>query len=159
MDSQPKILVAYYSLTGHTKQVAEELATLLNADVDRILDRKARGGILNFLPAGRDALKAVETEITVDRDPGEYDLVVAGTPIWAGTMAPAVRTYLKRYGSQLRGLAAFTLAGSGGPETAVAAMEEVAGQPVRAYVGIRDRELKDQGALRARLADLVARLQ
>jgi flavodoxin len=90
-----KALVVYYSRTGTTKKVAEKIAKELSADIEEIVDLKRRNGPIGFLSGGKDAATKKLTEIkTLEKDPEEYDLVVIGSPVWAGTMAPAIRTYI-----------------------------------------------------------------
>jgi flavodoxin len=93
-----KVLTAYYSRSGNTERVAEKIATKMGADIDRIVDRKDRDRTFNgWLIAGKDASQKVETDIVHDKDPEDYDLVIVGTPVWAWTMSPAVRTYLSQH--------------------------------------------------------------
>jgi flavodoxin len=89
-----KTLVVFYSRTGNTKRAAKDIAENIKSDVDEIIDKKSRKGIFGWLGGGRDAFKKKLTDIRYKKDPAEYDLVIIGTPVWAGTMAPAVRTYL-----------------------------------------------------------------
>ncbi|MFH0875165.1 MAG: hypothetical protein V1859_04445 [archaeon] len=90
-----KTLVAYYSRSGATKKIAEDIAHKLGADIERIIDMKDRKGALGFISGGKDAVLKHLTKIKpVEKEPQSYDLVIVGTPIWAGTMVPAVRTYL-----------------------------------------------------------------
>ena len=91
-----KTLVAFYSKSGNTKKVGEEIAKNLNVDVDEIIDKKDRSGILGWLGGGRDALFKKATTIESKKDPSQYDLIVVGTPIWAGSVTPAVRAYLSK---------------------------------------------------------------
>lgn len=91
-----KILVVYYSRTGHTKKIAEEITKNLNADIDEIIDKKKRKGFFKFLSSGREALKGNLTEIEFNKKVEDYDLVIIGTPTWAGTIPPAIRTYLSK---------------------------------------------------------------
>jgi flavodoxin len=92
-----KPLIAFYSRTGTTKQIAEEIANALSADLDKIIDLKQRLGKLNFLRAARDAKGEKLTKIQVQRNPLDYDLIIVGTPIWWGSLTPAVRAYLSTY--------------------------------------------------------------
>ncbi|MGC8816544.1 MAG: flavodoxin family protein [Candidatus Hadarchaeum sp.] len=91
-----KILVACYSRTGTTKEVGEAIAKELGADFDEIVDLKKRTGLppIRFLIAGKDATRKRKTNIKFERAAAGYDLIVIGTPVWAGNITPAVRTYL-----------------------------------------------------------------
>jgi flavodoxin len=90
-----KSLVVYYSRTGTTKKVAEIIAQKIDADIEEIIDKKSRKGVLGFLSGGKDAVTKAATSIEEPKkNPDDYDIVVIGTPVWAGTMAPAIRTYL-----------------------------------------------------------------
>jgi len=110
-----KTLVVFYSRSGTTKWVAQEVARALNADVDEVIDKKPRKGILGFLIAGYDATKGKTTEIEFEKDPSGYDLVVIGTPVWNGRVTPAIRTYLLQNRGKIGNAAFFcTCAGRGG---------------------------------------------
>jgi flavodoxin len=90
-----KSLVVYYSRTGKTKWIAETIAATLCADLEEIVDLKKRGGPIGWIAGGKDATRKSLTEIApVKRNPVDYDLVVVGTPIWAWSPTPAIRTYL-----------------------------------------------------------------
>jgi flavodoxin len=92
-----KTLVVYYTRTGNTKFMAETIAAELGADIEEVIDMKNRQGKLAFLPAGRDAMKAKETEIAqTKRSIADYDLIIIGQPVWAGSPTPAIRTYLNK---------------------------------------------------------------
>jgi flavodoxin len=89
-----KILVTYYSRTGTTRVVGEQLARELGADIDEIVDLKERLGTANYMRAARDAKGMKATKIQCEKDPIDYDLIVLGTPIWWSNLPPAPRTYL-----------------------------------------------------------------
>lgn len=92
-----KCLVVYYTRTGKTRFVAETIAAELGADVEEIVDLKNRQGKLGWLSGGRDASRKSLTEIApIKMAPADYDLIVIGTPIWAWSPTPAVRTYIKQ---------------------------------------------------------------
>ncbi|WP_010478462.1 flavodoxin family protein [Thermococcus zilligii] len=110
-----KALVVYYSRDGHTREVARRIAEALGADLDEVIDRKNRKGVLGFLRAGYDATRGKTTEIAFEKDPSEYDLVVIGSPVWNGRVTPAIRTYLLRNREKIRKAALFaTCAGRKG---------------------------------------------
>jgi len=70
-----KILVAYYTRDGHTRQVAQRIAESLGADLDEVIDKKKRNGILGFLIAGYDATRGKTTEILFEKDPTDYAIL------------------------------------------------------------------------------------
>lgn len=132
-----KTLIAFYSRTGNTRKVAEELAAALKADIDEIIDRKDRRGIIGWLKSGRDAMRRTETLIRTRKDPSKYGLVVIGTPIWAGTMASAVRTYLSK--NKFRKVAFFCTFG-GRQGNALMEMEKLSRKPL-AVLELRAHEI------------------
>ena len=90
-----RILIAYYSRTNFTKKLAEELATSLSADIEEVVDLKDRRGPLGFVMAGKDAVQNNLTEIKpITKKVADYDLIIVATPVWVGTMATAIRTFL-----------------------------------------------------------------
>jgi flavodoxin len=92
-----RTLVIYYSRSGKTKFVASKLAEKLGADIEEVIDRKNRKGLIGFILAGRDATRGVKTEIEETRySPKNYDLIALGTPIWNSRPTPAIRTYLAK---------------------------------------------------------------
>ena len=120
-----KGLVIYYSRTGTTKRVANEIAKVLNFDTEEIIDIKNRKGMLGYILAGRDGTFKRKTEITkVKYDPSFYDLVIIGTPIWV-SVSPAIRTYLTNYGNKIKTSAFFCTMGGSGGKKAFEDMEEI----------------------------------
>ncbi len=92
-----KSLVVYYTRTGKTKFVAQEIAAQLGAEIEEIVDQKKRGGKIGWIMAGKDASRKSLTEIAqTTKAPQDYDIIVIGTPIWAWSPTPAVRTYIKQ---------------------------------------------------------------
>ena len=92
-----KTLVIYYTRTGNAKFMAETIAAELGADIEEVIDLRNRQGKLAFLPAGRDAMRGKETAIAqTKRTPTDYDLIIIGQPVWAGSPTPAIRTYIEK---------------------------------------------------------------
>ena len=135
------ILVTFYSRTGNTKKVAEEIAKELRADIDEIKDIKNREGIVGFIGAGRDAVFKKQTRIKNNLNPDDYGLIIIGTPIWAGTMVPAIRSYLVKNNLKNKKVAFFCTAGNE-QKKAFFEMEKLSSKPI-ALVGIRDKKVKN----------------
>lgn len=120
------VLVAYYSRTGHTRQVAEAIAKALQCDIEEILDTVNRAGPIGFLMAGRSAMSGGLTKLKpIRKDPASYDLVVIGTPVWAGHMSTPVRTYIAENKDKIKNAAFFVTEGSSGDEATLKEMEEL----------------------------------
>jgi flavodoxin len=91
-----KTLIVYYSRTGTTKRAAEIAAKELGADIEELIDKTKRAGILGYLKSGRQAMTKKLTELEpTKKDPKSYELVIIATPLWVGIIPPAIRTYLK----------------------------------------------------------------
>jgi flavodoxin len=106
-----KILTAYYTRTGNTRKIAEIISETLYSDIDEIIDLKNRKGkLIGFINAGRDAFTKKLTQIKHLKNPEDYNLLIIGTPVWAGTMTPAVRTYLTK--NKINKIAFFCTCGS-----------------------------------------------
>lgn len=142
-EKKPKVLVAYYSRTGTTKLVAQELASRLGADIEEIKDTKSRKGLWGWLGAGRDASKKSKTTIgPLLFDPSGYDLVVLGTPVWAWNMTPAIRTYILQNRDRFRKVAFFCTMGKNGDAKTFAGMAELCGRKPLAVMALRAEEVK-----------------
>ena len=143
-----RILVAYYSRTGTTRAVARAMGDRTGCDLEEIEDNVPRKGILGYLRAGRDAMSGKETSIKPPKhDPGDYDLVIVGTPVWGWSVCPAVRTYLAQYGDKIRKAAFFTVSEGTEPDKTVGQMEAILGKRATAMAGFLRKEVVSGGFL------------
>ncbi len=123
-----QIVIAYYSRTGVTRNVAEQLAALLDADLEEIREAKNRSGVLGLLGAGRDSTLKREAELTSEHNVEGRKTVVVGMPLWVFKPPPAVRSYLKKVSLAGKKVCAFcTFYGSGGGRALEAVAELVPG--------------------------------
>lgn len=140
-----KILVVYYSHTGHTRKVAQDIASKLNADIEELIDKKNRSGFINYFKAGKDASQKKLTEINdIQKKPGNYDLIIIGTPVWAWSMTPAVRTYVTKYKNNFKQIASFCTAGGAGMDKVLNSINELAGKKSIVSLSYARKELKNQ---------------
>ncbi len=134
-----KILVTFYSRTGNTRKLAQQIAKNLNADIDEIIDKKDRTGILGWFSGGKDAFFKKQTQIGFIKNPQGYDLVIVGTPVWIGTMTPAIRTYLTQ--NRLNNVAFFCTFGGKESKT-FTEMEKLSGKPI-VVLGLKDKKINE----------------
>ncbi|WP_430515143.1 flavodoxin family protein [Pyrococcus woesei] len=122
-----KVLVAFYSRDSHTREVARKVAEALNAEIDEIIDKKNRKGIIGFLIAGYEATRGKTTQISFEKDPSDYDLVILGGPTWNSRVTPAIRTYLLQNRGKIKEAVFFTTC-AGSSKKCLAQMEELYGK-------------------------------
>lgn len=141
----PKVLVLYYSQTGNTKMVAEEIANRLGADIEAIecvnpYDGDFQSTIERCMQEREQQLKPVIQPIQADLS--KYDVIFLGYPVWFGTYAPPVDTWLTSTDLSGKKIVPFCTFGSGGLESS--ARDLVAAQPnaeVLAGYGVRAARL------------------
>jgi flavodoxin len=117
-------LVTYYSRTGNTKFVADKIAEQLNAEICEVVDKKNRKGKLVFLTGGYAALREKLTKIEVTKTINDYDFIIVGSPVWAGKIAPAIRTFLVLNDFSDKQVALFVTLGGDKPEKALNNMKK-----------------------------------
>ena len=138
-----RTLVVYYSRDGTTRKVGESIAAKLKCDIEEIVDLKKRSGILGYLFAGMDAGMKRMTKIKdAIKDPSGYDLVIVGTPVWAVTVTPAVRTYLAQNKDNLRKVAFYCTYGGSGNRNSFREMESICGKRPAATAEVNTTEVK-----------------
>jgi flavodoxin len=158
MKSQGRILVVYYSLSGNTERVAEDLAMRLGAVREKIGETGNRRGILGYLRAALDSIRERPADLTgLDQDPRNFSLTLVGTPIWAGKITPAIRTYLRLHRGRFNDVAFFTTSGSTPADKVVRTMERLAGRQAIATAGFSFVDLKTGSLYEAKLAAFLAR--
>lgn len=119
--TEPKILVAYFSAQGHTKAVAEKIASVTGGDIFEIVpvnpyteedldgwNESARG-----TRESKDRSTRPEVKNKLE-DFEKYDTVYLGFPIWWFTAPTIINTFLEQYDTDGKTIIPF--ATSGGSE-------------------------------------------
>lgn len=115
-----KTLVLYYSETGTTKAVAEELQKQLGADIEAIEAVEPYTG--NFQAtierSGRERESGQTPAIKpLTKNLADYDIIFLGYPIWFGTYAMPIATLVKEQDFAGKTVVPFCTFGSGGLNT------------------------------------------
>lgn len=134
--------IVYYSMSGNTAFVAEKIAdrikTLGEVDIIRIEPKKAYPdkGAKKFFWGGKSAVMA-ETpalqpyEFKIEK----YDRIIFGTPVWASTFVPPLRTFINENPDvKDKKIAVFACFSGGGADKAADKMKK--------YLGIEKFEAK-----------------
>lgn len=92
-----KTAIVFYSMNGNVRMAAEKAAAGIGADLIELVPKKAYPdkGMKKFMWGGA----AVTFKAKPDLEPysfskDDYDMVILGSPVWAGTFAPPLRTFL-----------------------------------------------------------------
>ena len=156
----PKVLVLYYSQTGVTKTVAEELQTRLGADIEAVQAVVPYDG--DFMATIERSRQEMESGAFPDIEPlkvdvRDYDVIFLGFPVWFGTYATPIATLLNTTDFSGKKIVPFCTFGSGGLESSVKALtERLADSEILPGYGVRaarieavpaelDRFLKEGG--------------
>ena len=118
----PKCLVLYYSQTSNTKAVAQEIANKLDADIEEIVPVELYDGDFHAtIERGKKELdEGNYPEIQpLTADVANYDVVFIGYPIWFGTYAPPIATFLEQTDLSGKKVVPFCTFGSGGLDSSI----------------------------------------
>ena len=128
-----KKLVLYYSETGTTKAVAEELQKQTGADIEAIEAVTPYSG--NFQETIQRSQRERESGETPALKPlkskiADYDVIFLGYPIWFGTYAMPIITLVKENDFAGKTIVPFCTFGSGGLNTSSDALKEALPKPL-----------------------------
>jgi flavodoxin len=155
-----KTLVVYFSRSGNTHQVANEIALRCDADMEPIRENLNREGFWGYLVSSWQALVRAEPPIRKSaKDPAAYDLVIIGTPIWDFGLAPPVRSYARKYASHFKSVAFFCTEGGSGDQRAFDELAQICGKKPVATFAVTEKQLPEPAhiePLRTFVASLAA---
>ena len=116
-----KTLVAYFSASGVTKRVAENLAKAAGADLFEIvpkeiytnadlnwMDKKSRSSVEMNDTSARPEIAATVSDMA------SYDKVIVGFPIWWGVAPRIIETFLESYDFSGKTIIPFCTSGGSG---------------------------------------------
>ena len=112
-----KILIAYFSWSGNTKHIAEEIQNRVGGDMFRIETATPYPNDYNETAYGvakKQHDENIFPELKSKGDVSNYDVIFVGTPAWWYTMVPAVKTFLKENNFEGKTIVPFTTHGGGG---------------------------------------------
>lgn len=114
--TEKKVLIAYYSLSGNTKAVAEKIQNITGGDIFEIEPVKPYPNEYNAVVELAKREKAAEAtpDIKGSVDVSKYDVIFVGTPVWWYTMATPVRTFVSKNDFSGKVIAPFCTHGGGG---------------------------------------------
>ncbi len=155
-------LIVYYSRTGNTRKVAQELAGMLGADLAEVRCDRYQAGFFGYLRAAYGSAKGrlppIEFPSAVEQP---YDLILVGGPIWVGRPALPIRAFLAMRKWPFARTALFLTHIGSPPDRALAEMEALLAAPAEAKLALRAGDTKGDrlpAALRPFVAQLVEKM-
>ncbi len=149
----PKILIAYYSYSGNTKEVAEAIHEEIGGDLFEI---KTEGTYPeNYREMTQQAKKEIQDGYrprltTAITDISQFDTIFLGSPNWWGTITPQVSSFLESYNLSGKTVVPFITHGGGGEQNTIRDLTaQCKGCNVRkdGWVGYNDRTFGISGWL------------
>ena len=124
---QQKTLVLYYSQTSNTKALAQELARKLGADIEEITLTSPYEGDFQETIARvmQEREQGILPELKpLEADLAQYDIIFLGYPVWFGTMAPPMLSFIENTDLSGKQIVPFCTFGSGGLDSSVRDLKE-----------------------------------
>lgn len=120
-------LVVFFSFEGNTKIIADTIAKTLNADIMELKTSKKypTEGLGKFFWGGKSVLFGEEPELINDSiDLNRYETIFIGTPVWAGSYAPPLKSFISQYKIHGKQIALFASHGGGGAKKCFAKLKD-----------------------------------
>jgi len=122
-----KIAVVYYSLEGNTKKVAMKIADKFSADIYELKEAKSiisKTGFFKYVWGGKQVVMKQNPDLEeLNINIGQYEYIFIGTPVWAFTYSPAIRSFLSKYNIKGKKIGLFC-SHSGGPGKTIQNMKD-----------------------------------
>ena len=126
MNNGKKILVAYFSWSGNTKAVAEEIHKQVGGDIAEIVPATPYSETYSVTVAKAKAEQAAGTRPAISTkiaDFEQYDTIYLGYQNWWGNMPMPVATFIDTYKMSGKKVAPFFTHGGGGVQRCMSDLE------------------------------------
>lgn len=153
-----RTLVVWYSRSGYTASLVQELVAMAGWESLEVKDRRPRDGVWGQLRCVLDVMLRRRPAILVeDRPLGGYETIVVAAPVWMRSLAAPMRSFICRHRGQFNAVAHVCTYGGSGAEQAAQQAAALAGAPLVASLAVTSQEL-EQGDYRRRIDDFLKQL-
>ena len=132
-DANAKVLVAYFSATGNTENIAQHLETVLDADLYEIVPQQPyTSADLNYGSSNSRAEQEINDPNARPAISGsvsnmdDYDVVFIGYPIWWGQAPKIIYTFLESYDFSGKTIVPFCTSASSGIGGSISGIQALA---------------------------------
>ncbi len=140
-----RTLCLYYTRTNTTKEIIENIAKIIGADVAEYTDGKDRSGFLGYVGACFATVNNTVSKVSIKGgiNVKDYDRVIIGMPVWAEGPCAIGRALIKKYSSLMPSEVYYVVTHMGDKNDYMAkikAMDILLGRPSAGQVSIRTKE-------------------
>lgn len=127
-----KALVVYYSMSGNAKMIAKAVGKDLGADTLALYPVKTYPdkGFKKYFWGGKSAVMGQKPKLQpYIFDAEKYDTIIFGSPVWASSFAPPLRTFIEdnRAALENKRFAAYVCYMGSGDQKALAKLKKLLG--------------------------------
>lgn len=154
-----KVLVVYFSKSGNTRIIANEISRKLHCDIEELRIPSSYSGFLGYQRALFDAIFKRKTSIKpLTKKPSDYELVIVGGPLFASSLTGPVRSFLDLYKNEFKNVAFFlTQAGENGRTHYFNQMKSLIPKKPLAFLAITEKDLAS-GAFKNSVSEFLNQL-
>ena len=140
-----RTLCLYYTRTNTTKEIMENIAKIIGADVAEYTDGKDRSGFLGYVGACFATVNNTISKVSIKGEINlkEYDRVIIGMPVWVEGPCAIGRALIKKYSSVMPSEVYYVVTHMGDKHdytSKIKAMDKLLGRPSAGQVSIRTKE-------------------
>ena len=116
-------------MSGNTDYVAKYISDIIDVDLIKIEPKKEypTKGLKKFLWGGKSAVMGETPALEqYEFDSDKYDCIIFGTPVWASSFTPPIRTFIKENKEKINGkkIAVFICYMGGGADKAIEKLKQ-----------------------------------
>ena len=156
-----KTALIYYSYEGNSALIAEAVKAGLAVDVFEIktVNTKKRKGFTKYLWGGYQAVMGRKPALLpLSVDVNAYDLIILGTPVWAGSPAPALVSFLSKTAITGKKLALFCCHAGGKGKVFAKIKSRLPGNTFVGEIDFLNPALQEKTALKQKVVEWVKSL-
>lgn len=154
--------VIYFSLDGNTRHLAKLIAEETKSEIIEITPAAGENGDRNLKHIWGSTQVHLPEEPTIkplEEDIDSYDLLFIGTPVWAGGVAPPIRTFLNEREFFRRNFALFASYSGRTGRIFQDLRSRLTGNEILGEIGVREPLEQDRSKLEERIRTWAREMQ
>lgn len=133
ISNHSKVLIAYFSWSSNTKNIAEKIQDYINADVYEVILVNPYSNDYNTVLKESQKDKNIQSRPEIENhmdNMGEYDTIILGFPNWWASIPMPIAAFLEEYDFSGKVIIPFCSHGGGGVGQSLTAISKLVPQAV-----------------------------